>query len=268
MVKLKIDTPKRYRRSNIKFHIMLIFASFLFLIPLIAMLSISLRGNGFANYIEVFGDARIIKYFVNSLIITIPTLILVLFISSLAAFAFSKLKMPGKNIIFYIFLSGLMLPIASIIVQLFIMIVRLKLVNNYFAVIFPLTALILPFALLIIRNYMDDIPNDIIEAALIDGCKPFGVYRRIMVPLSLPAISAVTIFTFLFSWNEFLLALVFLRKREFYPITLLPRFFLTEHQFNIALVFTGFLGIILPVLILYIFLQKYFIEGLTAGAIK
>jgi len=268
MAKLRIDSSRLRNRSNIKFHIILIIVSFLFLIPLITMVSISLGGGGFANYIKVFSDARIIRYFINSIIITIPTLILVLFISSLAAFAFSKLKMPGKNIIFYLFLSGLMLPIASIIVQLFLMIVRLKLVNNYLAVILPLTALILPFALLIIRNYMDDIPNDIVEASLIDGCKPFGVYRRIMLPLCLPAISAVTIFTFLFSWNEFLLALVFLRKRELYPITLLPRYFLTEHQFDIALVFTGFLGIVFPVIILYIFLQKYFIEGLTAGAIK
>ncbi|MCL6087217.1 MAG: carbohydrate ABC transporter permease [Actinobacteria bacterium] len=268
MNKIKIDTSKREKRENIKFHIILIIISILFLVPLISMVSISLRGQGFANYVKVFADVKVPKYFLNSIIITVPTVFLVIFISSLAAFAFSKLKMSGKNVVFYIFLCGLMLPVASIIVQLFIMIVKFKLINNYLAVILPLTALILPFGLLIFKNYMDDIPNDILEASLIDGCTPFSTYFRVVLPLSLPALSAVTIFAFLFSWNEFMLPLVFFRKNELFPITLLPRYFLAEHQFKLSLVFAGFTGIVLPVLILYIILQKYFIEGLTAGAIK
>jgi raffinose/stachyose/melibiose transport system permease protein len=268
MIKKETVISRIEKRQNIKFHIILIIVSLLFLIPLITMVSISLRGQGFYNYIIVFGDPRVPRYFLNSLIITAPTVFIVLIISSLTAFAFSKLKMPGKNIIFYIFLSGLMLPVASIIVQLFVMIVKFKLINNYFAVILPLTALILPFALLIFKNYMDDIPNEIMEASLIDGCSLIKSFFKVIFPLTLPAISAVTIFTFLFSWNEFMLPLVFFRKREMFPLTLLPQYFLAEHMFKISLVFTGFTGIVLPVLILYIILQKYFIEGLTAGAIK
>ncbi|MCL5985219.1 MAG: carbohydrate ABC transporter permease [Actinobacteria bacterium] len=258
---------KRTFRS-IKYHIILIIVSLLFLIPFFTIISISLRGGGFTNYIRVFGDPKVPRYFINSILIAVPSVILVIFISSLGGFAFSKLKFPGKNVIFYVFLTALMLPSASIIVQLFVMIVKFKLVNNYLAVILPVVALILPFALLIIKNYMDDIPNDIVEAALIDGCTPFSIYWRIIFPLSLPALSAVTIFTFLFSWNEYMLPLVFLKKTTLQPLTLLPRYFLAEHQYELSLVFAGFTGIVLPVLILYIFFQKYFIEGLTAGAIK
>lgn len=258
----------RRKSENIKYHIILIIVCCIFLIPLFTMVSVSLQGKGFGNYIDVFSDLRIPRFFLNSTIITLSTVVLVIFIASLAGFAFSKLKMPAKNIIFYIFLMGLMLPISSIIIQLFIMTVRFNLINNYLAVILPLVALVSPFGLLILKNYIDDIPNDIMDAALIDGCTPFSVYWRIIMPLSLPAIAAVTIFAFLFAWNQYLLPLVFFKKPSMGTVTLIPRFFMAEFSFSLSMVFAGFTGIILPVLILYILLQRYFIEGLTAGAIK
>ena len=126
----------------------------------------------------------------------------------------------------------------------------------------------MPFGLLVIKNYMDDIPNDIVEASVLDGCSNFAIYWRIVLPLSLPALAAVTIFTFLNAWNEFLLPLVALRKNDLLPVTKLPTFFLGQFARNYHVFFASFVGITLPVVIVYVLLQKYFIKGLTAGAIK
>ena len=126
----------------------------------------------------------------------------------------------------------------------------------------------MPFGLLVIKNYMDDIPNDIVEASVLDGCSNFTIYWRIVLPLSLPALAAVTIFTFLNAWNEFLLPLVALRKNDLLPVTKLPTFFLGQFARNYHVFFASLVGITLPVVIVYVLLQKYFIKGLTAGAIK
>jgi raffinose/stachyose/melibiose transport system permease protein len=131
-----------------------------------------------------------------------------------------------------------------------------------------MTALTLPFGLIVLKNYMDDIPSELVEAAMIDGCSSFGIYKKIIFPLSLPAIAAVTIFTFLGSWNEFLLPLILLRRDELLPLTKLPTYFMNEYSADISLWFASFVVITMPVLILYLFLQKYFISGLTEGVIK
>jgi ABC-type glycerol-3-phosphate transport system permease component len=126
----------------------------------------------------------------------------------------------------------------------------------------------MPFGLLVIKNYMDDIPNDIVEASIIDGCSHFMTYWKIVLPLSLPALSAVTIFTFLNAWNEYLLPLVALRKTDLLPVTRLTSFFINQFTRNYHMFFASSVIIILPVVVVYVLLQRYFIKGLTAGALK
>lgn len=253
---------------NIKYHVILIPLFIIFSMPLLVAFFESIGNGGFSNYLTILADEKLGKYFLNSIIITLPVVILVLLIGSLTGYVFSKLKMPGKNLFFSFFLIGLMLPTSAIIVQLFMIIAKFGLVNNYFSIILPEVAIILPFALLILKNYMDDIPNEIIEAAKIDGCSNFRIYYMIILPLCYPALSSVTIFTFLISWNEYLLPLVLIRDPEMGTLTLIPRYFLAAFVKNISLTFTGFIIIIVPVIILFLVLQKYFVKGLTAGAIK
>ena len=198
---------------------------------------------------------------------TLQAVILVLFIASLTGFALSKLNLIGKEIIFPVFLVALMLPVSAIIIQLFILIIRFNLINNHLAVILPVVLLTMPFGLLV-KNYMDDIPDDIVEASVIDGCSHFTIDWRIVLPLSLPAMAAVTIFSFLNAWNEFLLPLVALRENDLLPVTKLPTFFLGQFARNYHVFFASFVGITLPVVVVYVVLQKYLIKGLTAGAIK
>ena len=254
--------------KNIKIHVILIILAGFVSIPIVIMLYASFRNGGIQNYVTPLTHSFFVRGFLNSTIISVPTVVLAIFIASLTGFALSKLNLIGKEIIFPVFLVALMLPVSAIIIQLFLLIIRFNLINNHLAVILPVVSLTMPFGLLVIKNYMDDIPNDIVEASVLDGCSNFTIYWRIVLPLSLPALAAVTIFTFLNAWNEFLLPLVALRKNDLLPVTKLPTFFLGQFARNYHVFFASFVGITLPVVMVYVLLQKYFIKGLTAGAIK
>ena len=210
--------------KNIKIHIILVVLAGFVSIPIVIMLYASFRNGGIQNYLTPLTHPFFVRGFLNSTIISVPTVLMVIFIASLTGFALSKLNLIGKEIIFPVFLVALMLPVSAIIIQLFLMMIRLNLLNNHFGVILPVVSLTMPFGLLVIKNYMDDIPNDIVEASVIDGCSHFTIYWRIVLPLSLPALSAVTIFSFLNAWNEYLLPLVALRKTDLLPVTRLTSF--------------------------------------------
>ena len=254
--------------NNIKIHMILIVLAGFVSIPIVIMLYASFRNGGIQNYLTPLTHPFFVRGFLNSTIIAVPTVILVIFIASLTGFALSKLSLIGSEIIFPVFLVALMLPVSAIIIQLFLMMIKLNLLNNHLGVILPVVSLTMPFGLLVIKNYMDDIPNDIVEASVIDGCSHFTIYWRIVLPLSLPALSAVTIFSFLNAWNEYLLPLVALRSTELLPVTRLTSFFINQFTRNYHMFFASSVIIILPVVVVYIFLQRYFIRGLTAGALK
>ena len=254
--------------KNTKFHVILIVLAGFVSIPIVIMLYASFRNGGIQNYATPLTHAFFVRGFLNSTIIAIPAVMLVIFIASLTGFALSKLNLIGREIIFPVFLVALMLPVSAIIIQLFLMMIRLNLLNKHLGVILPVVSLTMPFGLLVIKNYMDDIPNDIVEASVIDGCSHFTIYWRIVLPLSLPALSAVTIFTFLNAWNEYLLPLVALRKMDMLPVTKLTSFFINQFTRNYHMFFASSVIIILPVVVVYVFLQRYFIRGLTAGALK
>ena len=254
--------------KNIKIHITLVVLAGFVSVPIVIMLYASFRNGGIQNYLTPLTHPFFVRGFLNSTIISVPTVIMVIFIASLTGFALSKLNLIGKEIIFPVFLVALMLPVSAIIIQLFLMMIRLNLLNNHLGVILPVVSLTMPFGLLVIKNYMDDIPNDIVEASVIDGCSHFTIYWRIVLPLSLPALSAVTIFSFLNAWNEYLLPLVALRKTDLLPVTRLTSFFINQFTRNYHMFFASSVIIILPVVVVYVFLQRYFIRGLTAGALK
>ena len=254
--------------KNIKIHIILIVLAGFVSIPIVIMLYASFRNGGIQNYLTPLTHSFFVRGFLNSTIIAVPTVILVIFIASLTGFALSKLNLIGREIIFPVFLVALMLPVSAIIIQLFLMMIRLNLLNNHLGVILPVVSLTMPFGLLVIKNYMDDIPNDIVEASVIDGCSHLTIYWRIVLPLSLPALSAVTIFAFLNAWNEYLLPLVALRRTDLLPVTKLTSFFINQFTRNYHMFFASSVIIILPVVLVYVFLQRYFIRGLTAGALK
>lgn len=255
----------------------------IWMIPIIMMIVVSLmppdqrapRFGGLfinsvstANYETVFSDAPIVRHMLNSLTITIPSVVLVVLISSLAAFAFSRLKFFMRDVWFYLLILTLMLPIPTLIIPIFQVNRALSLYDTHLGLILPYTAFGVPFAMIILRSFFDGFPREIEEAALLDGCAPFGVYWRIMLPVSWPALSVVIIWQFMNSWNEFILALVTIETNAVKPLTLVPLIYSGQFMARPGVMFAVLTLITVPVVLVYYMMQRYMVGGLTAGAIK
>ena len=206
--------------------------------------------------------------FKNSLIITISSIILTIIIASIAGYAFAKFKFKGRSIIFYSILMGMMIPAQALLIPIFILTKNMKLLNTYFSLILPYIAFGIPISIFIMRGFFFGISDSMIEAAKIDGATEFGIFLKIALPISKPAIATCVIFLFLQNWNEFMLALVLLLKKELLtiPVGLTKTFgeYITPWGEYSALVFIT----LIPVIIVYGIFQNWFIKGLAAGSIK
>lgn len=175
-----------------------------------------------ANYAKVWTENPLPRYFLNSLIITVPTVLLVLAIASLAAFAFTRLRFFGQGIWYYLLMLTLMVPIPTLVIPLFKIAKSLRILDTYWGLIGPYTALGVPFAVVILTGFFRRFPREIEDAARLDGCSSFGVFWRIMLPLSWPALAVVFIWQFMVSWNEFILALVMMQTESRKPLIMVP----------------------------------------------
>jgi raffinose/stachyose/melibiose transport system permease protein len=251
-------------------HIILVIVAAIFIFPLVWMVILSLQSVGLKNYTDVLQEVKIGRNIINSIIVTTSTILIVVTFTSLAAFAFSKLQFRGKNILYIILLLAMMTPAAATIFPLFQVVKGMHLINNPAALIGPYAASNCIFNLLILRNYYDGLPYELMEAGMIDGCNTFQSFIKIMFPLSYPALAVVIIWTFLNCWNEFFLGMIFINKAEYQTVTVLPlRFAQTMSNAGSQGQLYAILVIILcPIIILYLFMQKFFVEGITSGAIK
>jgi ABC-type glycerol-3-phosphate transport system permease component len=238
--------------------------------PLISVLIKSFRDQGIGNYIYVFNEVKIISNFITSIIVVSGTLILVCIITSLAAFAFSRLNFPGKNLVYYILLSAMMIPVAAILFPLFFIVKGLRLINTPWSLIMPYATLNSIFNLMVLKNFYDALPGELIEAATIDGANTFGIFFKIMLPISIPGLSIVIIQTFLTSWNELQMAMTFLNKQSIQPVSVVPlRFVITAGAtMPIEYLYASLVVCLSPIALFYIFAQKLLIKGLSQGAVK
>ncbi|MCL5770926.1 MAG: carbohydrate ABC transporter permease [Actinobacteria bacterium] len=220
------------------------------------------------NYREVLTKSVIPRYYLNTIIVSVSTTIIVLFISSLAAYGFSVMRFRLKNILFLILLMGIMLPEGVSLFPLFIFMAKINLTNNVLSVILIMCGFGIPFALLVLKNYFDGLPNSILDAGRIDGCNDFSLYFKIVLPMSTPSLTAVGIFIFLGAWNNYLLPLIFLRKEEWQTLQLLPQYYITQYTADLPLMFAAMTVAVIPVILVYIALQNKFVQGLTVGALK
>ena len=220
------------------------------------------------NYQMVFNDAPIIKYFFNSLIVTVPSVFIVVLFASLAAFGFSRTRFFAKEVWYYLLLLTLMLPIPTLIIPIFQINKAMNLYNTYWGLILPYAALGIPFAIIILRSFFDGFPKEIEEAAIIDGCSRFRIYWNIMLPVSWPALSVVIIWQFMTSWNEFLLALVTIKDNALKPLTLVPLIYSGQFMARPGAMFAVLTLVTIPVVLVYFFMQRYFVSGMTSGALK
>jgi raffinose/stachyose/melibiose transport system permease protein len=220
------------------------------------------------NYVTVFQKTNLLRYFLNSVIVSVVSVVLLILIAAMAAYALARFSFRIRNSMFYLILLGLGIPLQIALVPLFVINLKLGLNNTLFALIGPNVAFSLPFAIMIIRSYMLTLPNELAEAAFMDGCNRIKMFRLIFFPLSMPAISTVAVFTFVGFWNEFLFALSFITdsKLKTLPIGLYD--FIGEFTTNWPLMAAGMVVSTLPMVILYLMMQKRITEAMTVGAIK
>lgn len=251
--------------------------------PIYKMIERSFFGQGFSNYKRVllqadsfqvskgysFEIADFWVYLQNSLMVTAFDMVLVLFIVSFAAFAFSKMDFPFKNVLYVLTLVGMMMPAVGFIVPYFITLKQFGLINNPLGLVGPHVAAGIPMSMMLIRNTMDGINDEMIEAAIIDGCSRRKVFFSMCAPLAKPAIGTAAIFVFKDSWNDYLLPLVLLNSPESMTLTLLPqRFTAFGGGSNYGVIFASLVLISIPIFLLYLFCQRYMVGGVATGTIK
>jgi raffinose/stachyose/melibiose transport system permease protein len=222
-----------------------------------------------SNYQFAWNEAHIPKFAFNSLIVATGTVFLTLVSGSMAAFALSRIRFRGRIWIYSAFVALLTIPVQIYIIPLYVLVVRAHLSNSLFGLILPYTAGSLPLAVFLLKTYFDQLPSELMDAARLDGCDNRMILLKVVLPLSRPVLSTVTIFTFVQSWNEFFLALVFIHNPDLQTLPLgLQAFFVNQYETQFPQLFATLALSIAPVVMVYLFLQKQFIAGLTAGAVK
>lgn len=240
-----------------------------FLLPLVIMIWLSFQGQGWqANYGAVLSQPLLPRFFLNSAIIAAGTVVLTYVATMLAAFVFAKIRLPWKTLAFYIVLAALTLPPAVLMVPLFMTVQQLGLFDSYLAVILPLSALAVPFTVLLARTYIAGLPDELLEAARIDGCGIFTAFLLIILPLTGPISAVIVVWTMLGAWNEYMLPLLFMQDPSMQAITQLPQYFMSEYGADTTKIVTVSVVTCLPVVLVYLLLQRFIERGLTAGAVK
>lgn len=262
--------------------VFLILFAIIFTIPFVWLLSTALKSpseNIFSyppqfipqqitinNFTEVWNTIPMARYFINSIIVAIFSIVLNLVFSSLAAYPLARMDFKGRDTIFYLILSTMMIPFQVIMIPIFIICMKLGLTDSYIGVVLP-TA-VSAFGIFLMRQAYLGIPKELEETALIDGCNSFDIWWRIMVPLTKPALSTLAIFSFVASWSDFLWPLIILKDTDKYTLPLGISYLAGAFSANWRLIAAGSIISIIPILLVFIFLQKYFIEGSTEGAVK
>lgn len=220
----------------------------------------------FANYRELFGRVDFLGHFANSVIVAAGCTLVSLLVNALAAFAFAKLNFPGREKLFSLMLLTMMVPGQVTMMPVFIILKSLGLLNSYTGLIIPGSASI--FAIFMLRQFMRDIPDELIDAARIDGCGDFRVFFSVVLPLCKPALVTLLIFNFMGSWNEFLWPLIIMIKEEKYTLPVALANLNGQFATDWGILMAGSVVVVVPVVIIFLMAQKHYIEGITAGAVK
>jgi len=228
----------------------------------------------FSNYVEVFQNLPFGTYFRNSLIVCFSVMVIALVIATLAGYALARYKFPGSGVFGILVLSTQMLPGMMFLLPLYLQFIRIQerigiqMTNTLHGIIIIYAAFYVPFSIWIIRGFFASIPGELEEAARIDGCNKFTAFLRVMLPLAVPGIVATAIYIFLMAWDELLFAQVLLQKGDVFTIPVGIRAFIAHTLARYDLLMAAGSVVTIPVLIMFFSMQKKFISGMTAGAVK
>ena len=220
------------------------------------------------NYKNVLIDGGLITYFINSIIYTVITLFVSAILSAMTAYAISRLKWKLSNLVYTLFILGIMIPIQAALLPLFIVLDKIHLLDSYWALLIPYIAFAIPMSILILTSFYKSIPMELEEAAFIDGCSIYKTFFKIILPLVRPAIATVSIFTFLGTWNELIFANTFVNSSKYRTLTVGIMALNGQHATDWGLIGAGMVIATLPTLIIYIILNRQVQESLVAGAVK
>ncbi|MBI9047683.1 MAG: carbohydrate ABC transporter permease [Anaerolineaceae bacterium] len=220
------------------------------------------------TYVEVWKNLGFFKYFINSVNVSFWTILLINIFYALAGFAFAKLRFPGKNIVFFGFIGMMFVPVITVLVPLYLIEYYLGFLDTHLGLIFPMVNGAAPLAIFLFRNYFRTIPHSLFESARIEGASILRILGQVYMPLALPAMATITILNFLGSWNSLVLPMVILSTRKLFTLPIAVTLLDTGvfRQWNVLM--AGSLISVVPVIVGFTALQKYYIRGLVAGAVK
>ena len=219
-----------------------------------------------AHYRDLFSRLAFGRTFMNSMIVTCGVTLISLVLNSMAGYAFAKLRWPGRDRLFAILVASMAIPLQVGMLPLFLFLKNMHLVNSFWGVMLPSLATL--FGIFLMRQFMIGIPDDVINAARLDGASEFRIYWSMVLPLSLPVLVTLAIFQFMSIWNDFMWPLIVLTDEAKYTLPVAMASLSGEHAQDVELMMAGSVVTVMPVLILFLLLQRYYIAGLMAGGVK
>ena len=274
---------KEERMFRIIAYILLICGVVITLVPFIYMISASFKSQIYTfeypprliprdptleNYIKALGKDLFGRNFLNSLFVATATTISTIFISSLMAYAFSRMRFPGKEVFFYILLLGMMIPPVMLIIPQFVIAKNLHLLDSLWGLIVVYVSITLSMQTFLLRSFFETIPRELEEAVLVDGGNRWVIFRKIILPLSKPGLAVVAIFTFLYAWDEFPWAHVAIKEASRRTLPVAIALFQSQYLTQWGLLFAATTVASIPVIIVFVIFQRYFIQGLITSGLK
>jgi multiple sugar transport system permease protein len=262
-------------------YFLLIFFAVLLMVPFFWMISSSLKLDRdvftipiqwlptdpvWSNYLDIWTRIPLLTYLGNTARLTLTVTLLQLFTSSFAAYAFSKLRFPGRNTLFLAYVATIAVPWQVYMIPQFIMFRTMELVDTHMAII--ILQAFTAFGVFLMKQFYDTIPEELSEAARIDGMSEYGIWAKIMLPLSKPALATLTIFTFVFVWNDFLGPRLYLINQNLWTIQIGIRMFIGQHATEYGLIMAIATVSLVPILIVFFALQKFFVQGIATSGLK
>lgn len=270
-------------RAVIARHLLVVGASCLLLGPFLWMISTSLkdpaevvlrnptiipRSFEWENYTRVFSAGRFGRYFVNSIIVSGATTLLSVAVATLAGYAFARYRLWGGKALLFGILATQMFPAILLAIPLYVLLRKLELLDSLAGLVLVYTTFALPFCIWMLRNYFITIPRDLDEAAMVDGASRFRALFTVVLPVSIPGIIATSLFAFILSWNEFLYANTFISTRDKRTVSIGLQSLIGEFTTDWGLLMAGAVVTTIPIVVVFLFVQRFMTQGLAAGAVK